>query len=203
MNIHQSSRVVAFGAVVIGVGLLAVVTTSVGSATSPTTAARGTSAATWAEHAAVVDASITRRDVSSAVRAWHDAYGAALVTGSWRPVLEVGDSMLRIGEISGSANGAKANARQAYMSALRRAERARDAEGVLRTAEAFARLGDRAVAGHCLVLAGRIARATGDTETLDRVRAAAPDSTRVTAVDSDLFIEPGRERATRYRNDAE
>src|SRR5687767_5658083 len=120
MKIHHSARALAFGVVVIGLGLLTALTTTGGSRSMVARSA----ASTYADHLAAVDASLASRDLSGAVRAWHEAYGAALVTGSWQPVIEVGDAMLRIGEASGGPTGAKAHAREAYMSALRRAQRA-------------------------------------------------------------------------------
>ena len=183
MNMHQSARALAFGVVVIGLGAVAFVMPGA-SSTSPSGLARNP---TYADHVATVDAALVRRDLPGAVRASHDAHSAALITGNWRPLLEVGDVMVRIADASGGATGAKAPARLAYLSALRRAQRVGDAVGVMHVAAAFARLGDHAVAGHCFVLAERIATANNDVAALERLRTAtAPDSARRASIDSDF-----------------
>jgi hypothetical protein len=117
-----------------------------------------------------IDNALARRDVSAAVRAWHDAYSVALVSGGWQPLIDVGDAFLRIGDAAGTPGASKANARHVYMSALRRAQRMDDPNGVLAVASAFAGLGDDAVATQCAVLAERLATTAGDAVALERVR---------------------------------
>jgi hypothetical protein len=114
----------------------------------------------WKTHVIRVDRALASHDVSAAVRAWHEAYGAALASRGWEGMITVGDAFLRIGSEAGTASGARANARQAYVNALVRAHRDRSIEGMRRTAEAFAALGDRAVAAQCRRVADELA-ATG------------------------------------------
>jgi hypothetical protein len=56
------------------------------------------------------------------------------------------DAFVRIGHATGAPNGAKPNARQAYLIALTRARAQRSPDGVILVAEAFARLGDHEIA---------------------------------------------------------
>ena len=111
----------------------------------------------WRAHVARLDHALARHDVSAAVGAWHDAYGAALASRGWEGMLAVGDAFLRIGAEAGTVSGARSNARQAYLNALIRARRESSPEGLRRTAAAFAALGDHAVATHCLRVADELA----------------------------------------------
>jgi len=103
----------------------------------------------WQAHVVTIDRAIARHDVSAAVGAWHDAYGAALGSRGWEGMLAVGDAFLRIGAEAGTVSASRANARQAYLNALIRAHRDGSREGLRRTAAAFEALGDHAVATHC------------------------------------------------------
>jgi len=111
----------------------------------------------WRAHVGTIDQALARHDVSAAVGAWHDAYGAALASRGWEGMLAVGDAFLRIGAEARSMSGARSNARQAYLNALIRAHRDGSLEGLRRTAGAFATLGDHAVATHCLRVADELA----------------------------------------------
>ena len=113
----------------------------------------------WHAHITTVDRALARHDVSAAVGAWHDAYGAALASRGWEGMIAVGDAFLRIGAEAGSGRGSRPNARQAYLNALIRARRQGSADGMRRTAEAFAALGDQVVAEHCFHLADEMAGA--------------------------------------------
>ena len=124
----------------------------------------------WVAHVAVVDEALARADISAAVQAWHDAYGAALAAGSWEAMLSVGDAVVRVGQAAEARMGARPNARQAYLTALLRAQRDGSVDGVLRIAEAFHALGDRAVALQCARLAIRIAEAQVDAVEMERAR---------------------------------
>ena len=108
-------------------------------------------------HLAVVEQELEHGHVDVAVRTWHDAYGAALESRTWESMIAVGDAFLAIGRVSGAVRGARQNAREAYLTALIRARRDRSVDGVLRAADAFRRLDDRAVAEHCLRIAGQLA----------------------------------------------
>jgi hypothetical protein len=115
----------------------------------------------WQAHVAVVDRALAVADVSGAVRAWHDAYGAALASGQWEALVEVGDAFVRIGDAAASAAGSRSNARQAYLAALVRAQRDGSADGARRVARAFEALGDHAVAAQCGRIASRLAERGG------------------------------------------
>jgi hypothetical protein len=110
----------------------------------------------WRMHVGTVDEALGRHDVSAAVGAWHDAYGAALASRGWEGMLAVGDAFLRIGAEAGTASSSRSNARQAYLNALIRAHRDGSTDGLRRTATAFAALGDHAVATHRLRVAGAL-----------------------------------------------
>jgi hypothetical protein len=111
----------------------------------------------WRVHVGTVDQALARHDVSAAVGAWHDAYGAALASRGWEGMLAVGDAFLRIGAEAGAVSGSRSNARQAYLNALIRAHRDGSMDGLRRIAAAFATLGDHAVATHCLRVADDLA----------------------------------------------
>jgi len=113
--------------------------------------------ALWKAHVVAVDRALEQHDVSTAVGAWHDAYGAALASRGWEGMIAVGDAFLRIGAEAGTPNGSRPNARQAYLNALIRAHRDGSPDGMRRAAEAFAALGDDAVATQCLRVADEVA----------------------------------------------
>ena len=110
----------------------------------------------WQEHLTVVDAALARSDLSAAVRAWHDAHGAALRTRRWEGLIEVGDAAVRIGETGRPRQPYVAKARKNYRAALFRARSLRSVDGVLRAGEAFAALGDRDVALGALRIARQL-----------------------------------------------
>ena len=116
----------------------------------------------WEAHLTVVDRALAGADVSTAVRAWHDAYGAALASDRWEALVEVGDAFLRIGDGAASPVAGRINARQAYLAALMRAQRHGSADGVRRVARAFEALGDHAVAAQCARIASRLTERGGE-----------------------------------------
>ncbi len=65
-------------------------------------------------------------------------------------MIEVGDAALCIGEASGFRQGSAERARQSYSVALMRARLQESIDGLRRTAQAFAALGDREAVDHCL-----------------------------------------------------
>lgn len=115
----------------------------------------------WPAHLGVIDRALAADDVTVAVLAWHDAYGAALATGRWEPLVEVGDAFVRIGDAASSISGSRANARLAYLGALTRAQRDGSVDGVRHVAQAFQALGDHAVAAQCTRIAQRLAERGG------------------------------------------
>jgi len=111
----------------------------------------------WQAHLRAVDAELAAGHIDAAVRRWHDAYGAALESKRWEGMIAVGDAFMRIGHATSAPAGAHMNARDAYLVALIRARHEHSVEGVLQSAEAFGRLGDRVVAEQSLVLAEHLA----------------------------------------------
>ena len=128
--------------------------------------------APWASHLREMDDALAQKNVEAAERAWHDAYLAALGSRFWQGMVEVGDASLRIGAVRGFRKISEATARQSYLAALSRARQLGSLEGVLRTAQALAALGDRDVAQQCLRIAEKLARETRPAQALNRVRAA-------------------------------
>jgi len=124
----------------------------------------------WRTYLAVVDKELEQGRVDAAVRAWQDAYGAALSSRSWESMIAVGDAFVSIGRAAGTPRGARMNAREAYLSALIRARRDHSVEGALRSAEAFEALGDPAVVEQCLHIAAQLA--AGNDEAQHRVHEA-------------------------------
>lgn len=112
----------------------------------------------------VLDDAISAGDAAKAVRAWRDVWVAALATRRWDALITAGDQALRIGELTEAREPARADARQAYHSALFRAYGQRSAEGVLRAAEAMALAGDREMTDGALQLARKLAARTPDAD---------------------------------------
>jgi hypothetical protein len=115
----------------------------------------------WKDYLDVVDEALMRGDMSDAVRSWQDAYSVALASRRWEALLAAGETFVRIGEVSGNPDGARPNARHAYMAALMQAERQRSVPGVLATGRAFAALGDPDVAAYCERIAAALPAASG------------------------------------------
>ena len=127
----------------------------------------------WIAPLRAVDEALDRHGVAAAERAWREAYGQAQASRRWEGWIAVGDASLRIGRVDGQRSVAESRARAAYLAALFRARQQQTVDGVLRTAHAFADLGDREVVAQCLVVARELAQQTGDTEAEARVRALA------------------------------
>ena len=125
---------------------------------------------TWADHLRVVEAEIARGRVDTAVRAWHDANAIALASGGWEGMIAAGDAFVAIGRAAHTPAGARAFAREAYVTALVRARRAGSLDGALRAADAFHALGDEAIAEGALHVAQQIAGV--DEHAQQRVREA-------------------------------
>lgn len=156
----MKARIAAFVVAVVAVPLLAAGMLA-GSADGRRASLRGADAALHAELARVeqrtpaggersavaalerTETALARRDVPAALRAWREAYVQALEDRSWRPMVDVGDTAVRIGDVAGTRRGYDAKARDAYMVALVRARRDGSADGIRRVSDAFAALGDR------------------------------------------------------------
>lgn len=106
-----------------------------------------------------IDTALGAGDVSGALRAWHETYGAVMEGRRWEGFADAGDAYLRIARACGSPSEGIARARDLYLSALFRASGSGSLEGVLRLASAFVELGDDAVVTHSLRIARRLAGA--------------------------------------------
>ena len=89
------------------------------------------------------------------------AYRAALRTGRWDAMVEVGDVARRAAEGALAPARAVPTASRAYLAALTLARDQRSLDGVLRVGQGFAALGDREMVEYCIGLAGGFADRTG------------------------------------------
>jgi hypothetical protein len=125
----------------------------------------------WTPHVRAVDRAVAQDSATGAVQAWYEAHGAALRSQRWEGLLAVGDAGLRIATMPRLSRAFEAKARQVYLLTLFRARDQASIDGVLRTAEAFATLGDRAVVEQALQVADQLAARAGDPEGRERLRA--------------------------------
>jgi len=124
-----------------------------------------------------MDEALAAGDIRLAERAWRDAYGQALGSRRWEGMVEAGDAALRIRAVAKAQRLAAPTARQAYLTALVRARGQGSVGGVLRTAEAFARLGDGEVVEQALQVARDLGGVHPEAEA--RVRRLVDQSTHV------------------------
>jgi len=126
----------------------------------------------WVAPLQRVETALASRNVSAAEEAWHEAHRAALGSRHrWDGLIEVGEAYLRIGEVAHGRQAAQATARRLYLAALFRAREQGALDGVLRTADAFAVLGDREAVTQCLQVADQVAERTRDPQARARVEA--------------------------------
>lgn len=161
---HRPPTLIVIAAAILFI-LLAALEVMAGQLTPPASGP----AAPWMTHLRQVDDALAKRDLPVAERAWRDAYAAAVASRRWEGMIEVGDVARRIGEVTGPRATADARARWTYQTALFRARQQKSLDGVLRTAEAFAALGDREVVVQCLRIAEHLAAALRDAGARDRV----------------------------------
>jgi hypothetical protein len=110
----------------------------------------------WTPHIAAVNSALAAGDLTAAAAASTEAYRAALANRRWEGLLEAADAHLRVADAAGARQAGVPRARQLYLAALFRARDARSLDGVVRTAQAFDRLGDREAAGHAMRVAQRL-----------------------------------------------
>lgn len=138
----------------------------------------GMTEAPWGVSLERMDAALAEKNVSAAEMEWHRAYTLALRSRRWEGFVAVGDAYLRIGEVANGRRAAEARARGLYLDALFRARDERSMDGILRTAEAFAALGDREVVEQCLRVADQVAQRTpepGVRESVNALRTGGRD----------------------------
>ena len=124
---------------------------------------------TWSEHLLAVDEALARNEVMAARHAWQNGYSAALRSGTWLGLLELGDAYLRIPALGESPSSPKPMARQVYLRALLRAQAQGSAEGAMLVALAFDQLGDTHVAAHCMRVAEGLAHRQADSGVIEKV----------------------------------
>jgi hypothetical protein len=136
---------------------LAVSFTVLGAALAGNAAALATPDSPWAPAIQQVDAALTRKEYSAALRAANDAYALALGTTRWDGMVCAGDLYRRIGEATGLRRSFETKAREAYQKAFFRARQQASVEGILRATEGYAALGDAQMVGLGLRVAERLA----------------------------------------------
>ena len=123
----------------------------------------------WTRATQEVEAALARKEYSAALRAANDAYTLALGSTRWDGMVSAGDLYRRIGDATGLRRSFEAKAREAYQKAFFRARQQASVEGVLRSMEGYAALGDTQMVGVGLRVAERLA--ARDPEALADVRA--------------------------------
>ena len=123
----------------------------------------------WTPAIQQVDTALARKEYSAALRAANDAYSLALGSTRWDGMVSAGDLYRRIGDATGLKRSFEAKAREAYQKAYFRARQQASVEGVLRSVEGYAALGDTQMVGVGLRVAERLA--ARDPEALADVRA--------------------------------
>jgi hypothetical protein len=149
------------GAGLVVVAMLASVGVAVGTRRGVGGESRGGAAAIveeWNADLAAVDRAVDANDLARASHHWRAAYGSALRSQRWEPMLAAGDAAVRIGRAMGPTDRFDAAARQCYLGALFRAREDQSIEGVLRVAEALAQLGDTEVARGAVRIADGLGR---------------------------------------------
>src|SRR5262249_48145617 len=113
----------------------------------------------------------SRRDaLSGGEMRWGDPSFPAIKSRHWEGMVAAGDIYRRLGELGGFRKLADAKAREAYLAALFRARNRGSLEGVLRTAQGFAELGDQEVVEQCIHVARNVAARAGNARAEERVR---------------------------------
>jgi hypothetical protein len=126
----------------------------------------------WSDALEAFDAAAARGNVAAAERALQSAFGAALGSRTWEGMVDVGDAYRRLAEMPSARLRADTRARDAYLSALFRARQQSSLDGVFRTAEGFAALGDREPVNMCIQVAKGLAAKLADVKERDRAYAS-------------------------------
>ena len=127
----------------------------------------------WTAHIEAMDKALAANDTSGSLRAWRRAYSFALSHPGWLGLFTVATAALRVGRFPSLARDAAALARETYWIAFFRARQQRSFTGVLRTAEAFAVLGDGDSAKRCVRFAETLGSSASAAAEIDRVRLLA------------------------------
>ena len=117
--------------VVLGAGLLSLLGVALAGVEVLTAAVpRSVTPRIWTPPLAKVDHALADGDLAAALSWWRDANAAALRSGQWEGMIEVGDAARRL-------EAGSVLARQAYLTALFRARQQRSLDGLLSAAAAF------------------------------------------------------------------
>ncbi|HXZ43535.1 MAG TPA: hypothetical protein VEH53_01810 [archaeon] len=108
---------------------------------------------TWPEHIRRIDAALAQGALQAAESHWLVAHLEAMRSHTWEAWIAVGDAALRLGEATGLRTAHLLRARYAYGKTLLIAQEAKSQAGVLAAADAFAALGDQALADELRALA--------------------------------------------------
>jgi hypothetical protein len=133
--------IVAMGTAVAIVPVSRTSQTSVVSSSAAETVGADTRPA-WQIALETMDRALAAGNISGAEMAWRHAYGLAIRSRQWPPLLAAGDGALRIGDHVLVKRPYRARAADAWRTALFLARAQQSVDGVLQVAEAFARLGD-------------------------------------------------------------
>jgi hypothetical protein len=115
----------------------------------------------WTQRMREAQTALAAGDAGTALARLRTAHQAALRTGQWEALVEVGDAARRAGPLVRPPSRAAATASRAYLAGLVRAREQRSVEGVLRVAEGFESLGDREMVEYCIGVAGSLAEHHG------------------------------------------
>ena len=111
----------------------------------------------WALRLREAEAALAIGDGLTAVVRLRAAHQAALRTGRWDALADVGDAARRARELTPPPPRAFATSSRAYLAGLARAREQQSVDGVLRVAEGFAALDDVQMVEHCIGIAGQLA----------------------------------------------
>jgi hypothetical protein len=151
---------------------VAITAACIGAAPTYRESRSGAATPPWVVPLQRINTALASPNVTAAQEAWHEAHRAALGSRQrWDGLIEVGEAYLRIGEVANERQAAQPTARRLYLTAFFRARQQGSLDGVLRTAEAFAALGDREVVIQCLRVADQVAERAHDPQARARVEA--------------------------------
>lgn len=165
----------------VGVGLVVVGTLLAGNV-----AALADPDGPWTPGIRQVDDALARKEYSAALRAANDVYALALESTRWDGMVSAGDAYRRIGDVTGLRRSFDTKAREAYQKAYFRARQQASVEGVLRSLEGYAALGDIQMIDTGLRVAERLA--ARDPEAMADIRAF-----RTRLLDSNLTVGESRQ----------
>jgi hypothetical protein len=123
----------------------------------------------WQMALDTMDRALAAGDITGAEMAWRNAYGFAIRSRQWEALLAAGDGSLRIADHVLVKLPYRARAADAWRAALFRARAQRSLDGVLRVADAFARLGEAEGVTQALQIADGLAATDSSGEARRRV----------------------------------